>query len=369
MELGILKVEKKGDEVTNWLNRLGSDRSREHYKKDLMRFLKEYEIDLDELLDEWKKVKYDLKKRMIFEDKLSEIIQDYYDRLDAYAPFSRWKLVTPLLSFFRKHLRMNIDINIERFLYVKYNNRELRKEEIRKILEHADLRDRCFFLMMLESGLRPATLVQLRYKHIKEDFEKGRVPMKIDLPSELLKDRVSARWSFIGEHGYRVLREYLWPRLPLKDDDFIFEHKKPSRGKLNPRMFSQAFGRIAEKLGMVEHQGRGKPRPIRLYCLRKYFRNNMKVDSSYVRFWMGHSLGTDAHYISRDVELHRKLYQEGYPFLSLMGEEERKKDEELERLRKRVKELEEYQRSLEMLAELINTPEKLKKLKELLEEP
>jgi hypothetical protein len=39
--------------------------------------------------------------------------------------------------------------------------------------------------MMAESGLRPRTLVQLRYKHIKADFEAGRVPMKIEVPAML----------------------------------------------------------------------------------------------------------------------------------------------------------------------------------------
>ena len=45
--------------------------------------------------------------------------------------------------------------------------------------------------------------------------------MRILTPAETLKDHVGDRWSFIGEDGEKALREYLKPRMPLKDQDYV----------------------------------------------------------------------------------------------------------------------------------------------------
>jgi len=77
---------------------------------------------------------------------------------------------------------------------------------------------------MLESGLRPRTICKLQYKHIKGGFEAGRVPMKIDIPPQIVKDR--PRITFIEEDGYQALKENLSSLMPLNDDDYIFAREK-----------------------------------------------------------------------------------------------------------------------------------------------
>lgn len=113
-----------------------------------------------------------------------------------------------------------------------------------------------------------------------------------------------------------------------------------------------------------------------MHALRKYFRNNIKADSSYVRFWMGHSLGVDAHYITRDVERHRQEYAKGYPYLrifepspiSLMELHQilREKDVELKALKQKLERLESIVNVLISKGELpkdwLETDEKLAKM-------
>ncbi|MCD6264330.1 tyrosine-type recombinase/integrase [Candidatus Bathyarchaeota archaeon] len=355
MSRTVLEVQLRRKSVEDFLKRISNKRTREDYGRKIQKFLEIYDLDLDGTIAEWEKVKYNLREKEIFQDRVSQILQDYYDSLMDHTPYVRWGMIVPILSFFRKYLGMkDVRIRRERYMYVKYVNRDIGKEEIRRILEHADLRDKCFFLMMLESGLRPSTLIQLKYKHIKEDFEAQRIPMRINLPSEILKDRVSSRFSFIGEDAFEVLREYLSLRGHLDPEDFIFRPKREKGGEISTSMFSKAFGKIVRKLGLVERsEKRGKPQPLRLYCLRKYFRNNMKVDSSYIRFWMGHSLGSDEHYISRDPEEHRKIYAKGYKFLRIFGSEDTKLREEVEKLKDQLtkveKELEKERRTRENL--------------------
>ena len=268
------------------------------------------------VMKEWRKARYDYRTREMFIDEWSEKIEAYYyDLKDDYAPETKHSIITPVISYF-KHSKIPVDPDIQERIYVKYHNRDISKEEIARILEHASLRDRTFFLWMAESGQRPYTLVQLRYKHIKQDFEEGRIPMKIDLPAELIKDRVGYRWSFVGEDGYGSLKEYMAPRGALNDEDLIFQPERPERMKnsfLGPTTFTNAFSRIVVKLGLDKPIKGGKPKSLRLYCLRKYFRNNIRVrDVAYREFWMGHTFGTDEHYLTRNVERHREEYAGAY---------------------------------------------------------
>jgi histidyl-tRNA synthetase len=64
---------------------------------------------------------------------------------------------------------------------------------------------------------------------------------------------------------------------------------------------------------------------LKLYNLRKYFRNNNHADWDYKNFWMAHisKLGADRHYIDtsttpENIEKHREIYrQKAMPYLKL----------------------------------------------------
>jgi uncharacterized coiled-coil protein SlyX len=161
---------------------------------------------------------------------------------------------------------------------------------------------------------------------------------------------VGDRWTFLGEDGFRELQNYLARRLPLNDNDFVFRSEKEGRVKgeqFSAASLSTKFNRLVQKLGIDKSTGqKGRPKQIRLHGLRKYFFNNLKTDQDYRNFWMGHSLSVDAHYISRDVEEHRKRYTEGYPYLRLYESDPlsivnqlHERDEEIATLRGEVVEL------------------------------
>jgi hypothetical protein len=121
-------------------------------------------------------------------------------------------------------------------------------------------------------------LCQLKYINIREDFEVNKVPMKITLESAILKDKVDDRITFIGEDGFNTLREYLRPRMSMKDDDYLFERKKvrmetktgvPLKEEREPYVpaeaFSMKFEVIALKLGWTERKKKlGEKNQIRM---------------------------------------------------------------------------------------------------------
>jgi len=327
-----------------WLNkRCGSRTSHATYLSKIKGFFQHVGTEPDALIDQWKhKIRYDAALKERFIDEWTERIETYIysSKFEGYASLTRLQILATIKSFFKSH-RMLVNPEIPKHCYVKYHNRSINREEISRILEHANLRETVFFLMMAESGLRPNTLAHLQYKHIKTDFKANKVPMMIELPSELLKDRVEARWTFIGQDAFQKLREYLKPRLPLQNDDPVFKaERKLKHESVSPHTFSNIFSRIALKLGIAEHSEKGKPRKIRLYCLRKFFRNNLRADRDYMEFWMAHKT-TQSHYISRDVERHREEYAKAYENLRIYKSEEpqtiRKLKEENEELKEIIR--------------------------------
>ena len=354
-------MESTSESIAIWLKKVcGSENSAKTYLPKIKRFFDHVGTQGDELVARWKKLKYDLRLREEFLDKWTDKIESYiYFNFQDYTSGSRMQELAVIVSFFKNCCARGIPVSPkwEKHTFVKYHNRDIKREEIKRILEHSSKRDKAFFLMLTESGLRPETLVQLRYKHIKEDFEANRTPMKIDLPSELLKGRVEHRWNFIGEDGFKVLKEYLKPRLPLKHEDLVFipRRKDAPNTLLTRNTFSVIFSNLALKLGIAERTEKGKPKTIRLYCLRKYFMNNARYegfDHTFKEFWMGHKT-TQTHYVSRDIERHRKEYAQAYRNLRIYRDETEQsvkmlknllaeKDKELSELRKKLKAIEPF---------------------------
>jgi integrase len=304
-----------------WLNQVTeSESTRRRYLLDISQFeswaLENYGLSVMELPTKWRDAKYNGEvEKEKFLDQLSDIVKDYFAYVKGkYTPLSVKRTMSVVMSFLHA-----FDVPLKpvriRYPYVVYHNRDITKEEVKQILENTDVRNRAIFLMLYESGMRPTTLVNLRWKHIKGDF--GNVPMKIELTSDILKCRVTQRFTFIGEDGFKALKTYLAARLPLKDNDFIFTPEKGGRQQLTPQASSQAFNKLVLRLKMAEPQGK-KPKDVKLYCLRKAFDKFMgaAVDRAYIEFWMGHT-STAVHYLSADVEHHRKLYAKGYENLRL----------------------------------------------------
>jgi len=65
-----------------------------------------------------------------------------------------------------------------------YHNRDITHEEVRLILDSSKPRERAFYAIMAQSGLRPFTICNLKYENIKEDLENNIIPCKIEIPKK-----------------------------------------------------------------------------------------------------------------------------------------------------------------------------------------
>ena len=349
-----MKEMKEYNTVDLWIKKVcGSKETERNYLLRMKKFCDYYNINPDELIKKWKEVRYDWTDRQKFIDEWSEKIENYYALLDC-TPLSKLTEISPIKSFFKSN-RIDIEVRTLKHPHVVYRNRDITKSELRRILNHASLRDRTFFIMMAESGLRPSTLVQLKYRDLREDFENNKVPMQINLRPEIVKDAVADRFTFIGIDGFNSLKEYLSTR-ELSDDEYIFSKKRNRYDTeyLCPETFSCSFARILQKIKLRDIEiKKGKPRRIRLYCLRKFFRKHMKCpDTNFREFWMTHCFGTDEYYISRDEEEHRQQYSEGYKHLRIYEENEQQPSSESVQML--AKELDKTKKKLSQFENIFN---------------
>lgn len=272
-----------------------------------------------------------------------------------------------------------------------YHNRDITKEEIAQIMSVIKLRERAFFAVMAQSGLRPHTIKQLRLKNL-EELEK--VPCKIEVPQEIAKGKYGSYVTFIGPDALKYLKQYLATRKDVTPESLLFcAHDDPAK-PVNVKDMSRAFrlaARKLEKSGAIEYEIReGKPSELRLYNLRKFFRkyaNQMGFEN--VNYLMGHTVrGSDANYKPQDPEFYRTLYVEkAMPFLRLESatptdaeqlRQEHKK--EMENLQKaiterdnKIKELEnniksmdeKFSLSMKMLLPVFPPEERMEALKQL----
>jgi len=387
-EKGMNKLDPR---VEDWLNaRCESDKSQKSYIFGwgyFEKFCIERGRDANRLVDDYRAMKYEGElKKDVFLEGWQDLLRGFYGWLKPKLASLSFKQCLSAIRSYMRFWKVPLEVDLPKHPYVTYHNRDITKEEVKQILKFASPRDRVIYLVLAESGLRSDTAVNLKYWQIKEDFEAKRVPMKIMLPSSSLKYHVGDRWTFIGEDGFRELSDYLARRLPLKDENYVFVSEKPEKVKgdqFSAASLSVKFNRLVQKLGIAKSRGKaGIPKRIRLHGLRKYFRNNHGADSAFINFWMGHSLGTDAHYISRDPEEHRKRYAEGYKALRVfepnpesltaLYQQVHEKDIEIKEIKHQLetkdKELEAVKSELSTLANVVKQISATDYYKQMLEE-
>src|SRR5208283_2983560 len=91
-------------------------------------------------------------------------------------------------------------------------DRAPKPEELQRLLDVADLREKVIVSILALGGFREGTLVRLRYRHVKEDLEKGTIPVHIQVESDITKGKYHDYDTFLGEEAVEYLRLYLEAR-------------------------------------------------------------------------------------------------------------------------------------------------------------
>ena len=191
-------------------------------------------------------------------------------------------------------------------------------EELEKMIELADVKQKAIIAFLATSGIRVGTLAKLKYKHIKHDFEKGTTPCAVYVPAEITKGKYADYITFINEETVKYLKTYFeqrkkgtrWiPPETFTDETPIFRssNRKDVR-HLTTDGLEYTVNSIIKKAGIKDSGGY----TLKVHSLRKYFKTQLTsagVPFEYVEFMMGHKTSTYLDVKMKGVEFLRNLYR------------------------------------------------------------
>ena len=208
---------------------------------------------------------------------------------------------------------------------VIYHDRAPTPEELTKIIDIANLREKVIISLLALGGFRIGSLVKLQYRHVRKDLEKGIVPVHIHIEAEITKGKYHSYDTFIGGEAVEYLKTYLetrkkgtrhdrWGMPPeeLKDDSPLIRNGQLKKVKpVTPGSISLAIHKLYFKAGLIK-KGTKKRYKLRVHSIRKYFRTQLgslgTIPTDYIEYMMGHTISTYNDIQMKGIEYLRNIY-------------------------------------------------------------
>jgi len=203
-----------------------------------------------------------------------------------------------------------------------YEERAPTREELIKVLDLADLRERVVITILAVSGLRVGTLLKLQYRHVKNDLEHGIIPIHVHVEAGLTKGKRRKFDTFLNEEASDCLKAYVVARKKgtrTSTPEEIHDESPLIRARL-----CKKFGTVTTKTvhsfihdlyvraGLLEKYPKRRRYELRTHSLRKFFRTQMAslgVDSDCIDYMMGRAVKDRYHDVSmKGVEYLRGVY-------------------------------------------------------------
>jgi len=379
------------DVVESWLctvahSHSNSSQTRVMYEVNFQKFLDFVEKSAAEIV-----LEYENSDDRHFKRRYGQYVKALISVLQkrGYAPASITTIIGTIKSFF-KYNDLPLGFIPSGSRLIEFHNRDITREEVVEVLKLANVRDRAFFTVMAQSGLRPGTISGLRIKDVEKILdEDAPVPATVKVNQENTKGKFQGYFSFVGEEAIAHVKDYLKTREKLTPEDYLFTKFGHNDKPISPSVMTHIFRRIVLKLrqkGLMKFETPRKEMQIetknhkplrssvsrseiRLYNLRKFFRKYAgQAGNDYVNYWMGHTsaLGVDLHYFSRDIEHHKQIYREkAMPHLRLETSTPSETDKIIQKQAEEIKglktRLDEIMLSRNQVQELLRRIEKLEK--------
>ena len=158
--------------VEAWLNEVVKEESTKgYYRRELEKFLEYCNCSAEDIIEQWELADALVEKKL--KKKWNRKLRKYKAILSANPNLVEGTVTTylcPILSFFNW-----VDIPVKVKVVggiVTYHNKDILRQEIDQIIANAPrIRDKAFYSMMAQTGLRPVVLSRLQYIDIKGDWE------------------------------------------------------------------------------------------------------------------------------------------------------------------------------------------------------
>ena len=190
--------------------------------------------------------------------KYNKLLDDYVGELQAQGltPNSVSCLIKGVKAIFRCN-GIKLELNYSLPNRVVYKSRAPTPEELQKILDIADLRERVIIALLAYGGFRESTLIKLKYGHVRRDIENGIIPLHIHVEAEITKGKYHDYHTFLGQEAVNYLKLYL--QLRRKGTDKIPPENINDDSPLIKNMHTRWSASIKNK-GNLQHRSFAIPR-------------------------------------------------------------------------------------------------------------
>lgn len=263
-------------------------------------------------------------------DRYIENIENFIGDLQAedLAPGTINNHVKGVKALFRVN-RINLQLPFRMRKTVRYPDRSPTPEELTKIIDIANLRDKVIVSILALSGIRIGTLVKLQYRHVKYDLENEIKPIHLHIEAEITKGKYHSYDTFIGKEAIKYLKTYInsrrignerlesgkkcgMPPETITDSTPLIRNShKATVEAITPNAVHSIIHKLYRKADLIEKNGKVRY-DLRAHSIRKYFKTqlgaNSKIPADYVEYMMGHTISTYNDVQMKGIAFLRNLY-------------------------------------------------------------
>jgi len=194
-------------------------------------------------------------------------------------------------------------------------------EELLRLLEIADLRERVIISMLALGGFREGTLVKLQYRHVKHDLEAGVIPVHVHVEAEITKGKYHDYDTMLGSEAVEYLKLYLEKRRRGSPDEkmppeeitdespLIRDSRSRTPKPIGEKQVYQLIHGLYFKAGLLTPSTGGHD--LKVHSIRKFFKTQLMalgVQSDYIDYMMGHTIDTYHDIRSKGVNFLRGIH-------------------------------------------------------------
>jgi integrase len=300
-------------------HRTGSLHTLRNQIYDIYRFSKWLHKRPDELLNDCKgKDQVPIAKVVI---QMEGLLADFADNLqeeNGMAPATVYNMVKGIQFFFQLN-GIRFSMRCRRRRWSVYEERAPTPEELQKTLKAADIRGKAIIALMAVGGFRNGTLVQLKYRHVKRDLEKGTVPIHVHVEPEITKGKRHGYDTFLNKEASEYLKVYLdarkngrigQPPECLNDESPLISNYRETK-PLAAATIQDVVNELYIRAGVLIKNPKIRRYDLRAHSLRKFFLTQMistGTERDYVEYMMGHTLSVYHDVKMKGVDFLRGIY-------------------------------------------------------------
>jgi site-specific recombinase XerD len=248
-------------------------------------------------------------------------LNDYLAELqdEGLKPGPVNNLIKSVKTFYRVN-GVKIELSEPLSKRVVYKDRAPKPEELAKLLDISNLREKTIVSMLALGAFREETLSKLQYRHVREDIENNRAPIHVHVEAEITKGKYHDYDTFLGAEATQFLKLYLDQRkrgsdkIPAEDltdeSPLIRSETRIKPTSISSKQVRKLVHRLYIKAGLIK-QPNGRMYDLRVHSLRKYFKTQLLalgVQGDYVDYMMGHTVDIYDDIQSLGVDKLRNIY-------------------------------------------------------------